>query len=242
MIKLERLMLPSFPSWEFPLSRCGRSVVSSLNFRQVSADPGCMGGSRSHEYHYRSPAGEASLYTCRPCGHSSADMQGSCPACGSQAIATEKSIEIAHTFSLGSRYSDPLKAVFSDSDRSKKTLHMGCFGIGVTRLLAAVAGCRFDDRGIIWPAAIAPYETCIVSLLKAESDSDIKWIESVCRKFPGAILDDRVGVNAGIKLYDARFRGFPKMVVVGEAGKDQGYVEVFDREGDDVAKRIPIEI
>jgi prolyl-tRNA synthetase len=145
-------------------------------------------------------------------------------------------------FKLGTKYSEALSARFLDPSEQLKPIIMGCYGIGINRILAALIETTHDENGIIWPVALAPYEVVIVPVNVADEKSRevaFQLYEAFRRENIEVILDDR-DVRAGVKFKDADLIGFPMRVVVGERGLAQGNVEVKWR-WDKTAQLMPVD-
>lgn len=153
-----------------------------------------------------------------------------CPACG-KAIEIKQSIEIGHTFKLGTKYTQALCANYLDKDGKENPIVMGCYGIGVNRIMASLIETSNDKDGIIWPLSIAPYSIIILAL-NAASETVKKLADDAYRKLSKAgyevLYDDR-DISAGIKFKDADLIGIPIKVVIGEKNGKQGMIEVKDR-------------
>lgn len=146
-----------------------------------------------------------------------------CQQCGDGKVKVDRAIEVGHTFHLGTRYSKPLEATFVNSNDRRVEIEMGCHGIGVSRLVGAVASMLSDAKGLNWPAAIAPFQAVIVPGKGNEADA-----EAVTRALGSSvdsILDDRQK-PMGWKLNDADLVGYPLIIVLGRAWKSQGKVEL----------------
>ena len=139
----------------------------------------------------------------------------SCPRC-SQALLAQQGIEVGHVFKLGTFLSERLGAYYLDKDGANKPVIMGCYGIGVGRLLAAAVEQNHDEKGIIWPLPIAPYQVCLCPL-KIEDASVLKAAEAIYAKLCSAgievLFDDRPE-SPGIKFNDADLIGIPLRIVV----------------------------
>lgn len=150
-----------------------------------------------------------------------------CVKCGS-CLSSLKGIEVGHTFKLGTKYSKAMKAEFLDEDGKRKLMVMGCYGIGVTRIIAAAIEQGNDENGIIWPMALAPYHVIITALnykdekIKALSDS---IYEELTAKGVEVILDDR-DMSAGFKFKDAELIGIPVRITVGNKAVNEGLFEI----------------
>lgn len=153
-----------------------------------------------------------------------------CPECQDGKLKLDKAIEVGHTFHLGTRYSSKLGLSTRQNGKEVVPVEMGCHGIGVSRLIAAVASCLSDDAGLNWPRVIAPFEAVIIvqhSQAERLQAAHQLYDELSSSKSGGTdvLLDDRAEQGLGWKLKDADMIGYPVMVVVGK-GFDQGKVEV----------------
>ncbi|KAK7193469.1 prolyl-tRNA synthetase [Paraphaeosphaeria sporulosa] len=147
-----------------------------------------------------------------------------CPRCPTGHLAVQKAIEVAHTFHLGTRYSAPLSALVAVPHATQKeAIHMGCHGIGVSRLLGAIASQLADSAGLNWPRAVAPFEVVVVTAPKVD-DADAVCVYDALEGID-AVIDDRAGKSLGWKLRDADLIGYPVVVVLGKSWKS-GQVEV----------------
>ena len=149
---------------------------------------------------------------------------------GSGPMTVHRGIEIGHIFQLGKKYAEALGVTVLDKDGKQKTVTMGSYGIGVSRVLAAVAEVTSDDMGLAWPAAIAPYDVDVVVAGKGEAleDAALVLAEDLSSSGLAVLLDDRKRVSAGVKFADSELIGIPITVVVGRGLKD-GVVEVRQR-------------
>ncbi len=154
-----------------------------------------------------------------------------CPVCNEGRLTQHRAIELAHVFKLGAKYSEDLGALFVDSDGTQKPAIMGCYGIGVSRCLAAIVEEHHDENGIIWPRAAAPFE--VVVLLLDTKDEELRGAaEQVYRSLQEVGYDtmfDERDMSAGIKFAEADLIGYPARVVVGRKTKQEGEVEVRRR-------------
>ncbi len=149
-----------------------------------------------------------------------------CPNCGG-ALALERSLELGHIFRLGTRYSERLGLVATGSDQVARPLWMGSYGIGISRLLAAVIERHHDERGIVWPPAAAPYAAHLLTLGgEAEVGALAGEIASSCE---GCLLWDDRPVTAGVKFQDADLLGLPWRLTVSRRSLSLGGVELRRR-------------
>jgi prolyl-tRNA synthetase len=161
---------------------------------------------------------------------------------GKGVLAIQRGIEVGHVFQLGTRYSDDMKATFLDENGKPQLLQMGCYGIGVTRILGAAIEQNFDDKGIIWPTAIAPFEVVICPMGMDRSEAVKTETESLYNALLAAgvdvILDDR-GERPGAMFADWELIGVPHRVVIGDRGLKEGRLEYLGRR-DTEASNVPV--
>ena len=203
--------------------RCGLDVIIT------SADSGAMGGSVSHEFLVPAPIGEDAVWVNQDNGEAVKDVDGKAPGDGSW--ERKVAIELGHVFQLGTKYSDALGAVFLDEDGKQKPMIMGCYGIGVSRLLAAIIERNCDQNGIIWPKGVAPFDVEILPV--QASDTVAMALAEQYYQELGALgfevlLDDR-DESAGRKFADADLIGIPYRIIIGKRVLANGQVEIKDR-------------
>ena len=161
---------------------------------------------------------------------------------GKGTLAIQRGIEVGHVFFLGTKYSKALKATFLDESGKPALLQMGCYGIGVTRIAGAAIEQNHDERGIIWPRAIAPFEVviCPIGWSKSETvrDSATQLYETLKAQGVDVILDDR-DARPGVMFSEWELIGVPLRVTVGERGLAEGVVELQARQ-DAAASRIAV--
>ena len=153
-----------------------------------------------------------------------------CPRCGGR-IELPKGIEVGHIFKLGTRYSDALRAVFLDENGRERPMIMGCYGIGVSRVVAAAIEQNNDEHGIIFPLPLAPVQ-CMVLCLDPGREEVAAQAEAMAALAEAAgfsvLLDDREE-RPGVKFKDADLLGAPMQLIVGGKGLARGVVECKDR-------------
>ncbi|WP_203135784.1 proline--tRNA ligase [Microbacterium sp. JZ31] len=149
-------------------------------------------------------------------------------------IRLERGMEIGHVFQLGRKYAEALGLKVLDQNGKLVTVTMGSYGIGITRILAAIAELNNDDKGLIWPAAVAPFDVHVVATGKG--DDALNLGEEVVAQLEAAgldvLFDDRPKVSPGVKFGDAELIGVPQLLVVGR-GAAEGEVELWDRRSGD---------
>jgi len=158
---------------------------------------------------------------------------------GHATLSIARGIEVGHIFQLGTTYSEPMKAVILDEAGQAVNAFMGCYGIGVTRVVAASIEQNHDDNGIIWPTGIAPFQVALLPMNMHKSQRLRDAVEKLYGELEVAgievLLDDR-GVRPGVMFAEADLIGIPHRLVLGERGLDAGNVEYKRRAGGDVSE------
>ncbi len=159
-------------------------------------------------------------------------VEGDLSPDGKGVLRLQRGIEVGHVFFLGTRYSAPMQANFLDENGKPQPMQMGCYGIGVTRVAGAAIEQRHDDKGIMWPDAIAPFEVVICPMNYAKSEAvraaADKLYEELLAKGVDVILDDR-DMRPGVMFAEWELIGVPHRVVIGDRGLKTGEVEYADR-------------
>ena len=160
---------------------------------------------------------------------------------GKGVLEIQRGIEVGHVFQLGTRYSEDMKATYLDEKGQPQLMQMGCYGIGVTRILGAAIEQNYDDKGIIWPAAIAPFELVLCPMGYDRSEAVKEATDALYAELQAAgvdvVLDDR-GERPGVMFADWELIGVPHRVVIGERGLKEGQLEYQGRR-DDAATPVP---
>jgi prolyl-tRNA synthetase len=184
-----------------------------LKFIMTEADPGAMGGSVSHEFMVLAAIGEDTLYSCKECAKF-LKSPGSCPQC-KKSLSEEKMIEVGHIFKLGTKYSLGQEAYYLGSNGQRQPIIMGCYGIGVSRLLPAIVETNYDAKGIIWPKEVSPFDVSLVILEEKLKNEALSFAEQLERSGFEVLVDDRLEA-AGVKFNDAYLIGNPYIAVMGK--------------------------
>ncbi len=226
--------------------RCGLKTLC------VEANPGTIGGKLSHEFMVLSENGEDSIFICQKCGFGvNLEKVGeikNCPVCQGK-LEKKRAIELGHIFYLGTKYSQAMGAKYRDRDGKERLILMGCYGIGVPRLMAAIVEVHHDEKGIIWPKEIAPFQ---VHLIRIENSPKVrKTSEKLYRelfsfisqkkssgkltlsreKQPFQVLyDDREDKTPGEKFADADLIGIPIRIVISNRTLAKNCLEIKRRE------------
>ncbi|HJW43208.1 MAG TPA: proline--tRNA ligase [Geothrix sp.] len=165
-----------------------------------------------------------------------------CTRCGKGKYQAYRGIEVGQVFKLGIKYSKAMGCTFLDENGKDQPMIMGCYGIGVTRTVAAVIEQNFDEDGIVWPWPVAPYQIHLLNLDPANADVNLvaNRLETELEAAGFEVLhDDREGMSPGAKFKDADLLGFPLRLMVGTKGLKEGIVELRDRRTKQVTKVAP---
>ncbi len=153
-----------------------------------------------------------------------------CPHCG-KPLSAARGIEVSQVFQLGTKYSEAMGATFMDEDGKEKPLIMGCYGVGVSRTLAAIVEQHNDENGIIWPVSVAPYEVSVIPLDPKKEDcakATDRLVQELLDAGLDVVVDDR-DERPGFKFADNDLMGFPYQIVIGKRGLKNGTFELKDR-------------
>jgi prolyl-tRNA synthetase len=194
----------------------------------------------SHEFQTVSEAGEDLIYICEKCrlavNKEIIEEQSTCPKCGEKNLKEAKSAEVANIFKLGTKYSEPFNLSYSTDKGEKKTVIMGCYGIGLSRIMAIAAEVCHDEKGLLWPENIAPFRVNLLSLSSNEEAEKI--YQSLLKAGIEVLYDDRE-VSAGEKFADCDLIGCPYRLVISAKSLAAGGAELKKRT-DEEAKIINI--
>lgn len=199
-----------------------KKIFNELGIGKETYETLASGGSfskYSHEYQTATEAGEDIIFVCKKCGfaiNKEIKTNNECPNCKKGDYEEKKAVEVGNIFKLGVKYSLPFNLKFCDKDGSENTVIMGCYGIGLSRLMGAIVEVNHDDKGIIWPKLAAPF---LVHLICVENDKKVKSsaekIYKILLKANIEVLfDDRRDKTVGEKFADADLIGIPVRAVV----------------------------
>lgn len=195
----------------------------------VEASSGTIGGKSSHEFMIIAESGEDKIVICPKCNFAAnveVYKKDNCPKCKNR-LDIKNCIEIGHIFNLGTQYSKKINANFINSKNQQKPLIMGCYGIGIGRLLASIVEASHDNCGIIWPSEIAPFQIHLIILQNEkrviENGNDIY---NVLEKNKFQVLYDEREISAGQKLVESDLLGIPLRIVISEKTLEKNAVEL----------------
>ena len=217
-----------------------------LKFKIVKADSGAIGGDASEEFHVLADNGEDTIAVSDSSdfaintellleeGEDLESLQGKPSPDGKGLIQIKKGIEVGHIFQLGKVYTDAMKANVLDNEGKAKNLFMGCYGIGVSRLVAAAIEQNNDEKGIIWPEAMTPFEVNIVAIGFDKDKKIAKAATDLYNELSSmgyeVMLDDRKD-GYGIKMKDAELIGIPINIIIGKQYLQNNEIELKHRDG-----------
>jgi len=196
-----------FSAYQDIFKECG------LDFITAEADSGAMGGNLSHEFLVPADIGEDLLSHCTQCDKYFKDKD-KCPECAKK-LNSKKMVELGHVFKLGTKYSLAQEAFFLDKDGKRYPFIMGCYGIGVSRILATLAETNSDQKGLIWPKGVSPFDVSIVSLGQDVLSDALELKQTLEAENFSVLLDDR-NEAAGVKFNDAYLIGNPYILIIGK--------------------------
>jgi prolyl-tRNA synthetase len=190
-----------------------------LDFLVVEADPGLMGGSLSHEFMAPAKSGEDIVLYCPSCRSATSQVQerDTCAKCN-KPVQKLNNIEVGHIFQLGTKYSKIFQADVLSQDGNQSPIVMGCYGIGVSRLIPAIIEQNNDENGIVWPREVAPFEIIVLPLEvgnKKIHTAALSMYTNLKQAGFCVLFDDR-DERAGVKFKDADLIGIPLQVIFGE--------------------------
>ena len=218
-----------------------------LDYKIVAADSGAIGGDASEEFHVLAETGEDTIAISSESefaintelllkeGEDISSLEGKPSPDGKGTIQIKKGIEVGHIFKLGKVYAEDMKANVLNNEGKASTLHMGCYGVGVSRLVAAAIEQNNDDKGIIWPHSISPFDINIIAIGYEKdqqiAEASLKLYKDLQEMGYDVLLDDRKD-GYGTKMKDSELIGVPLNIVIGKQYIETNEVELKSRSGD----------
>ena len=218
-----------------------------LDYKIVAADSGAIGGDASEEFHVLAETGEDTIAISSESefaintelllkeGEDISSLEGKPSPDGKGTIQIKKGIEVGHIFKLGKVYAEDMKANVLNNEGKASTLHMGCYGVGVSRLVAAAIEQNNDDKGIIWPHSISPFDINIIAIGYEKdqqiAEASLKLFKDLQEMGYDVLLDDRKD-GYGTKMKDSELIGVPLNIVIGKQYIETNEVELKSRSGD----------
>ncbi len=210
--------------------RCGVNAI------KTEASGGSFTKEKTYEFQVLSKIGEDRIVFCPKCNWAAnletveAGSIKKCPNCGGK-LVEKRSIEVGHTFRLGTKYSEALDLYFTDKDGSKKPVIMGCYGIGIGRLMATIVELNHDKKGIIWPKEVAPFQFHLIQISNSKKvkKASEKAYKELREKGLNVLYDDREEKTPGEKFAESDLIGIPFRIVISEKTLKKDSVEVKNR-------------
>jgi prolyl-tRNA synthetase len=206
-----------------------------LKFRAVQADNGAIGGDGSHEFHVLADSGEDEIiYDEKSDFAANIEVAKNHP--NKDNLKTCRGIEVGHIFQLGTKYSEAMKAEFLDEQGQSRPMMMGCYGIGVSRIVAAAIEQKNDDKGIIFPSSISPFEIILTPIGYDKNDQVNKSTNDIYSQLIengfDVLLDDR-GLRPGVMFSESELLGIPHRITISEKTLAEDKVEYKNRSSDE---------
>jgi len=231
--------LPGFiPGFIGPVNLSGAKILCDI---EVASMQDAVCGANKKDYHLLHVQPGVSFVPDQIAMLRSVESGDKCPRCQSE-LKILRGIEVGHIFKLGTKYSESMQAVFLDEEMQQHPFVMGCYGIGISRTMAAAIEQNFDDNGIIWPMAIAPFQVDVIPVKASDPElmgaAENIYAQLLERKLE-VVLDDR-DERAGVKFMDADLVGIPLKIIIGPKNLSRGLVEIKNRI-DGTQVEVPIE-
>ena len=208
----------------------------------VPAPTGSIGGQVSHEAVILAESGEDKILVCSSCGYvlSEEMHQDKCPQC-QQKMELKRGIEVGHVFQLGTKYSQAMGAQFTDQEGQSYPIEMGCYGLGLGRIMATIIEKHHDDQGMIWPSSVAPFQIYLIGIGEdAQVEKNVLSLYNKLQDWGVEVLwDDRPEKTAGEKFADADLLGIPYRLVVSPKTLEKEEVEIKTR-ADGKCRMLPL--
>ena len=231
-------------SYEKIFKECGVGKITHRTFAS-----GGTFSKYSEEFQTITDAGEDIIYVCQKCNMAVnkeiKNENPTCPSCKNEEFKEKKSVEVGNIFKMGAKYSIPFDLKFTDRNGEDKSVLMGCYGIGVSRLMGAVSEANHDGKGIIWPKSVAPFTVHLIGIEKngktlkvalklyADLSSFVKTSDGQAKQIE-VLWDERQDKSPGEKFAEADLIGIPYRVVVSEKTIAKNCVELKERGKDSV--------
>lgn len=198
--------------------------------RTVAGMSNAIAGANERDYHYRNVQPGRDFSLSRVGDFRNAALGDGCPRCREGTLRFDRGIEIGHVFKLGTKYSEKLGAAYLDKTGKEQAVVMGCYGIGISRMLSAIVEQNHDEYGIVWPVSVSPFHVHLIPI-SVQDELQMKIAEQLYRQLTAkgaeVLLDDREE-RPGVKFKDSDLIGLPVRIVIGKDAQ-QGRVELTER-------------
>lgn len=192
----------------------------------------------SHEFQAIAEVGEDTIYLCDKCqvavNEEIIKEQNICPECGNKNLQPKKAVEVGNIFKLGTKFSEAFGLTYKTAEGQDKLIEMGCYGMGPGRIIGVIAELFHDEKGILWPSAVAPFQAHLLALSKEKSifEKAEKIYQQLTEQGIEVLYDDRTETSAGVKFADADLIGIPTRIVVSEKTLVKESVEIKKRQSE----------
>lgn len=225
-----------FEKYYWKVAETYKAIFAGLNLPVVvtKAAGGTFTEDYTHEFQVVAPSGEDTILVCLKCGFAEnneiAKIKAgqACPSCKKGKIQQEKSIEVGNIFPLGTKYSHPVNLSFKTKEGKEAPVIMGSYGIGTSRVMAALVELYHDENGIIWPESIAPYGVHIIELEGGQEMAQMAY-EGLSKEGIEILHDDRNDLRAGEKLAEADLIGIPWRIIASKKNSELQKLELKNR-------------
>ncbi|MDQ6984639.1 MAG: YbaK/EbsC family protein, partial [Ghiorsea sp.] len=199
----------------------------------LTDEVGLIAGANKYNYHISGLNIERDLNSATFADLRETQVGDTCGKCGKGSMEMSRGIEVGHIFELGTVYAKPMEVLFQNEQGKRDVATMGCYGIGVSRLMAAVVEQCNDNYGIMWPVNLAPFKISVITLGKSETAlaASENIYNELLKQGVDVVWDDRKE-SPGVKFKDAELTGIPLRIVVGDRGLDNNALEIKTRWGD----------
>ncbi len=229
-----------------------KNIFNNIGIGEQTYITSSSGGSFSKfsdEFQTITEAGEDVIYVCEKCKMAINEEiykeMPDCPSCHNKDLIKKKAVEVGNIFNLGVNFSKPLELNFADETGTKKTVIMGCYGIGIGRLMGTVVEVFADDKGIIWPKSVSPFQAHIIEINQKENKEVKELVEKIYKDLEKSkietLLDDRSSTT-GEKFADSDLIGIPFRIIISEKSLGQNTFETKDRKTGEIKQRTIEEI
>jgi len=190
----------------------------------------------SHEFQTISEVGEDTIYLCEKCqvavNQEIIKEQNACPQCGNKVLQPKKAVEVGNIFKLGTKFSEVFGVAYKTAKGEDKLVEMGCYGIGPSRAMGVIVEMCHDEKGIIWPSEVAPFQAHLLAIGKEKNiykEAEKIYLQ-LTKQGIEVLYDDRTEVSAGEKFADADLIGIPTRIVVSEKTLAKKSMEIKKRD------------
>jgi len=220
------------------IKKAYHKIFSRLGLGEITVLTYASGGAfsrYSHEFQTLCDVGEDTIYTCEKCNvginKEIIAEQTSCPECGNADLVEKNGIEVGNIFKLRTKFSDAFGFKYSNATGQEQIVEMGCYGMGPSRIMGTLVEVFHDDKGIIWPESVAPFQYHLIILGKEEESFEMakNIYDKMTARGVEVLFDDRRDLTAGAKFADADLLGLPVRMIISKKTIEKQSVEIKKR-------------